>query len=143
MNGKVLDFRLYKDRTVEYDSYPLQSGGKTLKAEEVKVTQQIKISESEFNEIINTLTSDKFLKLNEEITQEKSCIDALKHTEIIYNHEGGRKNIRIINCATLSDPESTSFYFKNFPQPLTRLFQQIRKALSKDWEAKFPTKYPN
>jgi hypothetical protein len=136
MNGRILDFRLFEDGTFEYDEYPLQ--GTNLKAEEVKITKQSKISEAELKEILDLMMSTEFLKVKDKIMQEKGCTDAFIDTKISFNQGGKTKTILLDrHCATLANSSSTSFYYKDFPPILNRLFQLLQKIKSKESSGKF------
>ena len=137
--GQVLDFRLYDDGTAEYDEYPMQSSPNgTIMVKAAKTTRQIKINEAESKEILDILASNKLTKTEEEISPEKSCIDAFIDTKINFSLDNAAKQIVIkSHCSRLADSQSTSFYYKNFPLKINNFFQKIRKIKDKESSGKF------
>lgn len=134
MNGEVLVFRLYDDKRVEYDEYPLnKTQYKAVRAEKVKNTKQVKINDVEFQEIIDILANGEFLKIQEVITPQKSCIDAFIDTEIKFNLNNLKKQIVIKDhCSTLADPKSTASLFNNFPSKMNAFFEILTKIKNKE-----------
>lgn len=138
MNGEVLVFRLYDDKSVEYDEYPLnKTQYQVIQAEKVKITKHIKIDDAEFEEITGILASSEFSKI-EVIDPQKSCIDAFIDTEIHYNLKNSQKQIIIRNhCSTLSDSKSTTSLFSDFPSKINNLFEIITKIKNRESAGKF------
>lgn len=137
MNGEVLDFRLYNDGTVEYDEYSTQSlPGKILKAKEIKKIKRTKISDSELKEILNIIS--ELENTTSDFTESKICTDASIDTNITLRRNSKKKTIAInSHCTNLSDKNSTSYSFKNFPAPINALFQKLRTIRLKESSGKF------
>ncbi|MDQ3129949.1 MAG: hypothetical protein M3Q99_04195 [Acidobacteriota bacterium] len=139
MNGKVVVFRLYDDKSAEYDEYPLnKTQYNAIQAKTVKNTKRIKINDAEFEEIVSVLTSDEFSKVERIIKPQKSCIDAFINTEINFNFNNLKKQFVIKNhCSTLADAKSTNFSFNNFPSKMNAFFEKITKIKNKESAGKF------
>ncbi len=115
INGKVVDFRLFENGTVEYDTYPKTSSTQ-LKAEEVKTLQRKKISGEQIKEFVDFLTNKEFLSTKNKYTKEK-CIahDSERNIEIKFKYKNTQKQISVIhNCEVI-------------PEPISKLLEKIEK----------------
>jgi len=139
MNGKVMVFRLYDDKSAEYDEYPLnKTQYNAIQAKTVKNTKRIKINDAEFEEIVSVLKSNEFSKIEKFITPQKTCIDAFINTEINFDINNVKRQIIIKDhCSTLADPKSTDSLFKNFPSKMNAFFEKITKIKNKESAGKF------
>ena len=115
MTGKVIDFRLFENGTVEYDAYPKTSSTQ-LKAEEVKTLQRMEIRAEQTKEFIDFLTNKEFLSAKNKYTKE-NCFahDAKRNIEIKFKYKNTQKQISVIhNCEVI-------------PEPISRLLEKIEK----------------
>ena len=139
MNGEVLDFRLFENGEAEYDEYPFrQNSSGILKVDDVKQIKQIKINETDLKEIISILMSEEFLSNPENFSPQKICKDSFINTNIDFNFEKYIKKIKIgHHCSALSQVESTSSQFKNFPLKINELFKKIETIKNRESSGKF------
>jgi len=115
INGKVIDFRLFENETVEYDAYPKTSSTQ-LKAEEVKTLQRKEISDEQTKEFLDFLTNKEFLSAKNKYTKEKCFAhDAERNIEIKFKYKNTQKQISVIhNCEVI-------------PEPISKLLEKIEK----------------
>ncbi len=114
INGKVVDFRLFENGTVEYDVYPKTSSTQ-LKAEEVKTLQRKEISAEQTKEFIDFLTNKEFLSAKNKYTKKCFGHDAERNFEIKFKYKNTQKQISVIH------------YCEVIPEPISKLLKKIEK----------------
>jgi hypothetical protein len=129
VSGEMLDFRLYENGLVEFDilDNSRKDPQKTLhQTDELKVTKQTYISESEVEEIVKLLTSDEFLKLERIYRAKRAGTDTSINNTIRFQYETHEKTIEIrghIEDLASPNPEN----FPGFPTVLSDLYRQVNK----------------
>lgn len=129
VNGKLLDFRLYENGLVKYDfvDYTKKVSGKLNKTDDLKISKQIQLSESEIQELLKLLTSNEFQNLKDSYKPNMSCIDNFIENVIIFRYQSKEKKIQITgHCDDLKQPNTK--YFPTFPTILSDLYKQINRV---------------
>ena len=133
VNGEMLDFRLYDNGFVEFDTLdnskkdPKKSISKT---NELKVKKQGYVSEQEVEKVLNMLKSDKFLDLKNTYTAKRAGTDNSINNTIVFQYESKEKTIKILShLEDLSNPKLENF--PDFPPVLSDLYRQIDQIKSK------------
>lgn len=124
IKGTILNFRLYADGSAEFDDCPLESNKqKQLVAAEVCKRLQIKIDESELNELKEVLSSREAKNLNKKYQKIVSSCDSVPKVTV----KNKDRATQLIWCDNLGDPKTSP----EFPKILTKIIQISRDIKNK------------
>ena len=101
VKGKILFFRLHKNRVAEYDFYDerQKNAGNSNKAEDIFSVKQVKISEAEFEKFELLFNSEDFLKdfqIVKESYQSKCCCTDDSGLDYIIKFESGNQQKTVV-----------------------------------------------
>jgi len=101
VKGKILFFRLHKNRVAEYDFYDerQKNAGNSNKAEDVFSLKKVKISEAEFEKFQLLFNSEDFLKdfqIVRETYQSKCCCTDDSGLDYIIKFESGNQQKTVV-----------------------------------------------
>lgn len=131
VTGKILEFRLYDNGLVEFETIDnnKKDRNKTrYTTDELKVTKQTYISQSEVENLLKFLTSDEFLKLKKLYVAKRVGTDTEFFNTIHLQYKNAEKTIEIGHLENLSNPNLENF--PDFPPILSDLYRQVNKIKS-------------
>jgi len=137
VSGEMLDFRLYDNGLVEFDTLDnsKKDPKKTMyKTDDLKVRKQGYINDAKVEKILNLLKSDNFSELKETYKAKRAGIDNSINNTIVFQSQNQKKTIRIWgHLENLSNPKPENF--PDFPAVLSDLYKEtskIKSQLSKE-----------